>query len=202
MSAKSFAKKDGTELLREAASARQPNSSYGTVIKSAILEGGAVARYPSGRKYQHQYGNLLVTAWSERGIYYAAVLQPDTGYEVTVETPENNPQDAARYALQIFSGGVKPEMTPEWAEAAEVLADDAREALLEVDEIEIGASLGAGRQKVGCLYKCPDDYHDFSLWPRKGETATQACERALESDRGIDAYRRSFCKKIYAKYID
>lgn len=158
-----------------------------------------MSRYRSGRQYKHQYGNLIVTTWSERGMYYVTVLDPSTGYEVTIETVENNPIGASRAAIMALERGQYREDRPDWNEAIDMLGEEARLAMLEIDEIvaeEDEAELSGGRQQIECNFECPGLPIQQAVWPRKGEiTMDDTCTRYLRERRGMDEYQISMCKK-------
>jgi hypothetical protein len=105
-----------------------------------------MARYP-GRRYTHQYGNLVVTVESKEGYYEASVTRPSDGFEVVIGTPERTPIDAARYALQVLTNPDYPGLE----RASEELGQDAAAALAEVAELS-GARMGAkGDLSVGYI---------------------------------------------------
>lgn len=157
-----------------------------------------MARFPSGKKYIHQYGNLLVTVFSEHGVYYANV-KDESGYEVGLETPEQSILQAARYALSVLANpGENPH--PELLAASKVLGEEAYQAILDVEGG--GPEMaGSGRYQADCSFKCPAKGDlNFAIWPRKGETANDACMRGLR-DR-VDPPQVEHCVKIRARYIE
>lgn len=76
----------------------------------------------------------------------ASVLRPSDGYEVTIETPEQVPLAAARYALGILADAWKSldAHDPALLRAGKELGQDAAEALVEVSELS-GAEIGDKR---------------------------------------------------------
>lgn len=100
-----------------------------------------MARYQS-REYTNRYGDLVVSVKSVRGVYYAKVVRPMDGYEVTIEAPpSHNALEAARYALWLLAEDRTPRFfpsddNPALKRARAELSYDAREALMEISEQE------------------------------------------------------------------
>lgn len=98
-----------------------------------------MARYQN-RSYTHQYGNLTVTVKSKEGVYVASVRRSSDGYDVEIETPEQTPLGAARYALQSLSHAAESgtgHTNPVLLRAAKELGQDAADALSENPDISM-----------------------------------------------------------------
>lgn len=159
------------------------------------------ARHPKA-KYRNQYGNLVVTVESISGVYYANVVRPEDGYEVTVETPERTPLEAARYALYILARIARGEPVEDeaWREAGEMLGQDALEAISDIEMS--GANMGARRQ-IECVFECPTGQRGpFPIWSRKDESVEQTCLRGLRDIAKVDEPQIPLCKRISSRYIE
>jgi hypothetical protein len=59
----------------------------------------------------------------------------------------------------------------------------------------------ARKHQVDCSFKCPaKGYIDFPVWPRKGESSTDACRRKLATR--VDAPQVPLCETIRIRSID
>jgi hypothetical protein len=64
------------------------------------------------------------------------------------------------------------------------------------------AALGA-RRKVDCSFECPARGRiDFGVWPRAGETSTDAAWRGLRDVAKVDTAQIPHCKLLRARYVD
>jgi hypothetical protein len=134
-------------------------------------------RFPGGQ-YRHQYGDLLVTVESRHGVYVATVSRPSDGYEVTIETPERHPSDAARYALGLLAHGEESENIG-LRRAAEEIGQEAKEALAEDSELS-GPKRDGGNMVVYVV-----TYYDGNTMPGEVEfwiNKTQAGARKKQAE--------------------
>ena len=162
-----------------------------------------MARYPSGRVYKHRYGGLTVSARSREGTYLATVHRESDGYEVTVETPEGNPLDAARYALLILADAWREGSENEaLARAAEAVGEDAAEALSETGMS--GARMGDSPRDDLFLWSDNDEgmYNAklslYDGWIGEGDSWNE--NRALDEAAALAA---EFARAVEAKgYVE
>lgn len=79
-------------------------------------------------------------------------------------------------------------------EAAQIIRDSK-------DEYE--KSMDGARQQIECSYRCPgEDLRTWPVWPRKGETSTDACRRHMKERRKLSDYQIDLCEKVQIRYID